>query len=86
MQILGKVVRLLFRKLELGKKFSAGNSLVKKHLEQLHPGQNSEVLLEEYFCKKAARIAGNQTKRKIAGQSVDISYRINTDRNYFMVD
>ena len=55
MQLLEKPVRLLFRRLELGKKLSGGNYSVKKHLEQLHPGQNSEVLLEEYFCKKTAR-------------------------------
>ena len=55
MRILEKIVLLLFRKLELGRKLYAGNSAVKKHLEQLHPGQNSEALLEEYFCKKAAR-------------------------------
>lgn len=55
MQILDKAVRTLFRKLKLGKKLLAGNSLVKKNLEQLHPGQSSEALLEEYFCKKAAR-------------------------------
>ena len=55
MEILEKIVLLLFRKLELGRKLYAGNSAVKKHLEQLHPGQNSEALLEEYFCKKAVR-------------------------------
>lgn len=55
MQMLEKSVRLLFRKLELGKKLSGGHSSVKKHLEQLHPGQNSEALLEEYFCKKITR-------------------------------
>ena len=55
MQRLEKAVRLLFRKLELGKKLFGGHSSVKKHLEQLHPGQNSEALLEEYFCKKVAR-------------------------------
>lgn len=73
MQILGKVVRLLFRKLELGKKFSAGNSLVKKHLEQLHPGQNSEVLLEEYFCKKAVRSLAICLVGILLGTAVHIS-------------
>lgn len=55
MQMLEKLVQLLFRKLELGKKLSAGHSSAKKHLEQLHPGQNREALLEEYFCKKITR-------------------------------
>lgn len=55
MQMLEKPVRLLFQKLELGKRLSAGSGSVKKHLEQLYPGQNSEALLEEYFCKKATR-------------------------------
>ena len=55
MQMLEKQMRLLFRKLELGKKLSGGHSSVKKHLEQLYAGQNSEALLEEYFCKKVAR-------------------------------